>query len=207
MNQPVLSKSQILRLFVLSFIVGGILVVGAVMPAEFGVDPIGTGKLLGLNKLYAAQEETAEPIQEAPKKQKVKVLTMKAIENEYLAGQTIPKEVNNSAPAKQYDEREDNIQVVVPAGKGIEYKVKMLKHGNLKYEWNSGDETMFFDFHGDPFSEIKTGWYQSYTIAYSNNMVGTFIAPFEGVHGWYFKNTTDKDITVDLVLKGQYELK
>ena len=37
-------------------------------------------------------------------------------------------------------------------------------------------------------------------------MIGTFLAPFEGRHGWYFKNNTNKDIVVSLRVKGQYLL-
>jgi hypothetical protein len=37
-------------------------------------------------------------------------------------------------------------------------------------------------------------------------MAGTFTAPFEGKHGWYFRNESKQAIVVTLRLKGQYEL-
>ena len=37
-------------------------------------------------------------------------------------------------------------------------------------------------------------------------MTGTLIAPFEGIHGWYFRNKNKEDVIVNLKLKGQYEL-
>jgi hypothetical protein len=37
-------------------------------------------------------------------------------------------------------------------------------------------------------------------------MAGTFLAPFEGKHGWFFRNNGDQDVTVTLRLKGQYSL-
>jgi hypothetical protein len=37
-------------------------------------------------------------------------------------------------------------------------------------------------------------------------MVGTFLAPYEGKHGWFFRNTSNEDVTVNLRLKGQYTL-
>lgn len=52
----------------------------------------------------------------------------------------------------------------------------------------------------------KVGLFESYTEAYSNNIIGTFCAPYEGRHGWYFKNKSAKDIVVTIWLKGQYTL-
>ena len=54
--------------------------------------------------------------------------------------------------------------------------------------------------------EVKEVYFESYTIANSNNMVGTFFAPYEGKHGWFFRNTSDEDVEVNLRLKGQYAL-
>ena len=108
---------------------------------------------------------------------------------------------------KQLDIREDaSIEIVVSAKKGIEYKIIALKGAKLKYEWHSKDGSfLFFDFHGEV--KLEQGYsefYESYTVANSNSMAGTFTAPFEGIHGWYFKNNSNKDITVLLQLKGEY---
>ena len=35
---------------------------------------------------------------------------------------------------------------------------------------------------------------------------GALVAPFEGVHGWYVQNQSDKPLTVHLKLSGFYEL-
>jgi len=44
-------------------------------------------------------------------------------------------------------------------------------------------------------------------VAYSNNMAGTFTAPFKGRHGWYFSNKKNsEDMVVTIYLDGQYEL-
>ncbi len=54
--------------------------------------------------------------------------------------------------------------------------------------------------------EVTDVYFESYTLAYSNNMVGTFYATFEGKHGWFFRNNNNKDITITLKLKGQYSM-
>ena len=35
---------------------------------------------------------------------------------------------------------------------------------------------------------------------------GTLTAPFPGIHGWYWENTTDQEITVTLTTAGYYNL-
>jgi len=119
-----------------------------------------------------------------------------------------PMEANNPPPIKQYDSREDVIEVSVPAGKGVEYKFRSLKHGSVKYQWETDNGIVYIDFHGEVKQENppKNIFYESYTLAYSNNMAGTLTAPFEGKHGWYFRNDTDEDIVVTLNLDGQYEV-
>ena len=85
----------------------------------------------------------------------------------------------------------------------------MLKYGSVKYEWYSQNkEIVFLDFHGEVEEENppKEVFYESYTVAYSNNMGGTFTAPFKGKLGWYFRNLSDKEITIIIKLKGQYKL-
>ncbi|TKG87294.1 hypothetical protein EYV94_28405 [Puteibacter caeruleilacunae] len=210
MNQNTLEKKQIIKLFTIAMAIGTFLVLAAVMPAEYGIDPLGTGKVLGLDKLYESQESSApdKKVEESTSKavKQNPLLLTTHLESAYLKKQKMPKEVLAPEPDKQYQNKEDELTITIPANKGLEYKIKVKKHGQLKYEWNSGDITMLHDFHGDPLTAEKTGWYQSYTIAYSNNMVGNFLAPFTGKHGWYFKNHTSQDVKVKIRLKGQYEL-
>lgn len=208
MENSMLEKAKIMRLLLISLILGAVVLVVAVMPAEYGVDPLGVGKVCGFNKLYAAEKTIAEDIKvEVEKVKKYPFITMEEAGSKPSI--PVPQEANNPAPKKQYAEREDEVEVSVPAGKGIEYKFDVLKYGKVKYEWSTGDNTVFFDFHGEVKEKkpVHPVFYESYTVAYSNNMVGTFTSPFEGKHGWYFKNLGDKDIVVKIRLKGQYRLR
>lgn len=99
----------------------------------------------------------------------------------------------------------DEIEVIVPAKKGLEYKIYALKYGKIKYDWITDKGIVYTDFHGE-FIDDKNGFYESYLHAYSNNMAGTVTLPFGGKHGWYFRNGTNEDITITINLKGQYRL-
>lgn len=101
------------------------------------------------------------------------------------------------------DQHQQVIEVSVPAGKGIEYKFYMSQHQKMSYEWLTDGESLYFDLHGEPEGDT-TGYFESYAIATLHEMKGSFTAPFSGSHGWYWKNTSDKPVTVQLTVEGQY---
>lgn len=196
LQHQILDKKSIIKQIVIAAIIGAVLLVSAVLPAEFGVDPLGIGKVTGFDKLYIPEDENKGSSSNAPHE----TLTMAKLGS----GKDVPrpKEADNPPPAQQLAVREDEASVLVPAGKGLEYKVNMLKYGVLEYEWKTDKGEVYLDMHG----EVKDNhnFFESYLIAYSNNMTGTIIAPFEGPHGWYFKNNGAEDVTVKIRLKGQY---
>jgi len=198
-------KKEIIKAVLFAFVLGIIILVSAVLPAEYGIDPIGTGKLFGFSKLYVPENAGENQLGQTTQETFPLIKMEKAGSGPDVAR---PVEADNPAPEKQYAEREDTIEVIVPAGKGIEYKIYMLKYGKMKYEWTTDKGTVYLDFHGEvkQQKEVNDVYFESYTLAYSNNMVGTFYAPFEGKHGWFFRNNENTDITVTLKLKGQYSM-
>lgn len=206
-NPQVLNKKQLLKSVLIALVVGGIVLVGAVLPAEYGMDPLGTGKLFGFDKLYVAEtNDNSDGLQAIP------IMDFETIELSKLGSPaSIPKPgaSEDPVPAEQMMNRADTIKIKVPAGKGLEYKFKSLKMGSVKYDWATSDKAIvYIDFHGEVYEENPPAevFYESYTVAYSNNMAGTFTAPFKGKHGWYFRNKNKTDVTVTLHLIGQYEL-
>jgi hypothetical protein len=95
------------------------------------------------------------------------------------------------------------IEVIVPAGRGVEYKFIMDQFKKLEYEWTTTSTPLYFDLHGEPEGDT-TGYFESYAIATLTEMKGSFTTPFAGSHGWYWKNTTDYPIAVKLIVKGEY---
>ena len=99
----------------------------------------------------------------------------------------------------------DSVIIVVPANKGIEYKFYLKQYEKLTYEW-SVETPLYFDFHGEPLDYAKTKYFESYTAGTAQSMKGTTTMPFEGSHGWYWKNNTGKDVAVTLKTKGNYNV-
>jgi hypothetical protein len=155
-----------------------VLLIFVVLPAEYNLDATGFGEAIGLTRLSAAEAE-AEP----------------------------------TPSADPGSDRKDKVVVEVPAGKGLEYKFALRAGAKLKYEWKveqsgfgvAGPESLFFDFHGEPKGGEK-GFFESYTVSTASQARGTFTAPFEGSHGWYWKNKGATSASVTLSTSGTYEV-
>ena len=101
------------------------------------------------------------------------------------------------------DGEQDSVILTVPAGKGIEYKLDMNRFQKATYEWVTDGGALYVDLHGEPKGDT-TGYFESYAIATAEEMKGSFTVPFDGSHGWYWKNNSDKDISIQLIFSGDY---
>lgn len=97
--------------------------------------------------------------------------------------------------------------IVIKANKALEYKFKISQNEKLEYEWIS-NAPIPYDFHGDPEDKdsYPKGYFKSYDKGTSNTAKGNITIPFKGSHGWYWKNTSAKDITITLTTKGNYNI-
>jgi len=101
--------------------------------------------------------------------------------------------------------QKDSVDIVVPAHSGLEYKFHMEKGTELTYSWETKGAALYFDFHGEPQGDA-TGYFKSFKEATASSDAGVQKMPFTGLHGWYWKNTTDRAITVFLNTKGAYQV-
>lgn len=106
---------------------------------------------------------------------------------------------------KSTQSQQDSVILNVPAGTGIEYKLAMKKFTKATYKWTTDTGKLYVDLHGEPIGDT-TGYFESYTVATVSEMKGSFTAPFDGSHGWYWKNESDSDIQVQLIFNGEYAI-
>lgn len=100
--------------------------------------------------------------------------------------------------------RQDEVEILIPANDGLEYKFFLHMHSNLNYEWSS-TSSLYFDMHGEPDGDT-TGYFESYGAASVDEISGSVTVPFAGSHGWYWRNDTDQDITITLKTLGNYDV-
>ncbi len=115
-----------------------------------------------------------------------------------------------AGPAAAY--RTDMIEIEVPAfGAGLEYKLAMREGDVITYAWDAGDlatpELFLSEFHGHTERVGDApGTVMFYRRAVGRAGSGALTAPFDGVHGWYFRNDTEEPVVVRLQVAGFYEL-
>lgn len=106
--------------------------------------------------------------------------------------------------------RTDKIAVPVAAGKGLEYKLTMKKGEGLVYNISYGTladpKLMLTEFHGHTEQVNGVGDLMFYSKTGGSPESGVFTAPWDGIHGWYLKNDSPRDVVVTLELAGFYAL-
>jgi hypothetical protein len=165
-----------------ALLVAGLVLVIAILPAEYGVDPLGIGAKLGLTELNA----TAESIER---------FQANAAAG---AGSGQPTIV-----ARDREFKQDTVDFKVAGGDFIEYKYRLEKGEALLFNWKASS-AVNYDFHAEP-DGAPRGFAESYEKGNAANQAGgTFTAPFSGIHGWYWQNPGSQDVTVTLTTAGFY---
>ncbi len=115
-------------------------------------------------------------------------------------------EPTQPATTEQTDETQKHmIDIIVPAGMGLEYKLHIVKGEKVKYSWQTTGGELYFDLHGEPEGDT-TGYFESYAESTVDTIKGLFITPFEGSHGWYWENKGNTDVIVSLMVEGRFEI-
>ena len=196
---PVASKLQLLRGVLVAIVIAGILLVVAVLPAEYGIDPTGIGQKIGLKSLSSSAdskpEDTSAP-HANPKSADTSIFD--DVDSIAHTAKTI---ISKQAVAYRTDTR----KIVLAPGKGIEIKTRLAKGATLIYTWKTKNgEKISHDFHGDPIN-AKGDEFESFIEEKAvSESTASLIAPFTGVHGWYWKNTGTTPVTVLLQASGFY---
>ena len=105
----------------------------------------------------------------------------------------------------------DRVEIPVPANSDLEYMLDMKQGHSVSYQWRSTDisnpELLLAEFHGHTVRDSEEpGNVMFFKQGRGDTSDGYLVAPFDGVHGWYFSNETDSDISITLSLSGFYTI-
>lgn len=185
----------------LALLAASAVLVFAVLPAEYGIDPTGVGKQLGLNAL-SGDNESVQPEAVVPSKVPADSdLAQRALAafGKVSVGQSFDAEAF-AAITPNRPIRTESLELTLDPGKGAEVKMRMKQGDGVTFHWKASD-LVLLDMHGElPNPEGK---WTSYAIEpAASEASGTFVAPFEGTHGWYWKNENDAPVTVTIEVSG-----
>lgn len=146
-----------------AILVAALVLVVAVLPAEYGIDPLGTGQKLGLLEL-SQNSGVIEP--------------------------------------QDADFKLDTVEFFLGPFESIEYKYRLNQGASMVYAWSANAE-LLYDFHAEP-DGAPEGYAESFDQQRATASRGTYHAPFSGIHGWFWENRTQQDVTVRLWTSGFY---
>ncbi|WP_432697393.1 hypothetical protein ACQUQP_03305 [Marinobacterium sp. YM272] len=117
--------------------------------------------------------------------------------------QTPPQATEKVSPAGRYAQHQVTLEL--PAGEEMEYKLQIAKGDKLAYQWQTTGQPIHVDFHGEPAGDTS-GYFESYALGDLSALEGTLTAPFDGSHGWYWRNDSGENVQIDLQLQGRFEV-
>jgi hypothetical protein len=177
--------AKLLKTTAAALAAAGVILAAFVLPAEYAIDPLGTGRLLGLTQIAAPQVAavgaappdgaamapiTRGPIGEYPGQFKLDVFTIELAPYEY-----------------------------------VEYKYRLEKGAAMLYSWTAS-AGVIHDFHAERAEGATDGGpaEESFDKQSRRQASASYSAPFAGIHGWYWENPSGEPIRIQLTSAGFY---
>lgn len=189
------STGQLLKSTGVAVVVATAILVTAVLPAEYGVDPTRVGSLLGLTEMgrikrQLAQEAEADAALDA---QAAAPVSTPAPATAASAAPTTPQPATAAG-------RSDETVITLAPDQGAEIKLVMQEGASARYTWSSSGGRINFDIHAD-----RPGVsYHGYGKGSSQREEGVLTAAFTGNHGWFWRNRSGAPVTITLRTEGTY---
>ena len=192
------STARLIRSTVIALVSAIIILVTIVLPAEYGKDPTGIGRLLGLAEMGEIKEQLAREAEEdrlrdRQNAQPAGPSTSSIIKRYMLALLVTPAHAQEKAWT-------DEITLKLEPGQGVEIKLVMKEAAKAEFSWSVTEGKANYDLHGD-------GSGQSISYKKGRGATGedgVLEAAFDGNHGWFWRNRDKKDITIVLKVRGDY---
>lgn len=191
-NHELPTMGKLIKSTIMAIIVAAVLLITVILPAEYGIDPIGVGEVIGLTKMGKIKVSLAEEA---------------ALENETApetkpAVQQTKKQVADPKSVPEPSGRKDTFTVTLDPNQGKEIKLTMSKGSTVNYLWYTDGDKANFDAHADSEKlEIK---YHNYEKGKLKRSEGVMEAAFDGNHGWFWRNRTSEPMVVTLEVNGNY---
>jgi hypothetical protein len=184
------SSAKLLKSTIVAAVVAACLLVVAILPAEYGVDPTGVGKVLGLTnmgkiKTSLAREASAQGIEET------------AVQPVQPIQDVVPQPVETVTAL-----RKDSLELTLAPNEGKEIKLTLNKGERARYVWYTDGAAANFDGHSDSVKHKID--YKSWQKGRSQREEGELVAEFDGKHGWFWRNRTPKPLKITLQVEGEY---
>jgi hypothetical protein len=189
------SFSALIIVGITASITTAILFLAFLLPACYGIDPLGWGAKLGIlgSQTTVDHAHTANNTQPS---------SPNSAQSHGNAAVTPPV----AAPLEDdpLSVRTNTVELIVPPKQGLDYRLAMERDYDLDYIWKTNGKSVASELRG----ESDDGKIRSKTFAKLTSPAGKgfFIIPFNGRFGWHWENSADQPVTIRLTVKGHYKL-
>jgi hypothetical protein len=205
------SSRQLLRSTAIAVVAAAGILVTVVLPAEYGIDPTGIGRPLGLTEMGEIKAQLAAEAQadraaggNQPSAAPATVAPSVPDQRSTLLGTMMARLFIGSAAAQTAPAgRSDETTVPHRPNQGLEVKLEMRQGARASYAW-SATGPVNFDLHGEPPNPPRNFSHSYRNGRGSAGEQGEFVAAFDGTHGWFWRNRSGRDVTVTLRTSGDY---
>ncbi|MEP6592219.1 MAG: hypothetical protein ABJC51_00915 [Acidobacteriota bacterium] len=177
--------SVLARTTAIAFAAAVAILITFVLPAEYGIDPLGTGRRLGLTDIAAPP-----PV---------------AVEDKAPPGSALAPMRRGPLGVYPAEFKADVVEFTLAPYDRIEYKYRLERDAIMVYSW-AASAPLLHDMHGERAGGGAAGppAEDSYDKQDRREGHGTLTAPFTGVHGWFWENPGGDPITIRLSSAGFY---
>ncbi len=220
------SSRKLARSTAIAAAVAALLLITVVMPAEYGVDPTGVGRLLGLKemgeiKVQLAKEAAADAEAtraaaldspaartNAPAASAASAASAAPAAQPAATSTAAPLPSQTPAPTASASVRTDEVSVTLRPNEGKEVKLAMRQGARVNYRWSTDRGVVNYDTHADRTAPPAIKYHGYAKGQGKRSDEGVLVSAFDGMHGWFWRNRTSQDVTVTLRTNGEYrELK
>lgn len=187
-----------------SALVAAVLLFTVVLPAEYGYDPTGAGQALGLTRL--SPQRTTGNLDTVIED----VLAGNDDLDASAANSMNPLPLPNPA-VSQLEEappKTQTLRIQLDFDGRTEVKAVMRKSKVIVYSWKVEGGDAYVDFHGHDPARGDAFWVRYEEAGQEEGITGrsgSLVAPFDGEHGWYWLNTSQEPISIELTVTGYFD--
>lgn len=182
------TNGQLIVATLVAVAVAAVVLVTAVLPAEYGIDPTGIGRRLGLAAMSTAAR-AKDPL-------------LAEMDPTFALA---PATARDAVWMSTVEPRSDRQSITLQPGEGGEIKADMRAGERFVFGWRAEGGRVSFDMHGDRPGAAPDEYTTYWKGRDAREASGAFEAPFAGRHGWYWRNRGDTPVTIDLSTSGFYE--
>ena len=198
-NPP--SGRRLLLSVIAALVLAGVVLLVAVLPAEYGIDPTGLGGKLGLAQMSQEVDASIKLTDNIGGNENVEKAAIPD------AGEPLP--LPNPAVHQSQAEppKSETVTITIPALGETEVKTVLAANKVVLYSWKVDKGLVYVDYHGHSPDWVNKEAFVRYQEEQDGitGASGSLVAPFAGEHGWYWLNLNEHPVVITLNVSGYYD--